>query len=408
MKKRFFYGLIIILFVILAGCSDSEEQSDKTADKASDDETKETTEDNSELTEQLEKELDELDDGLPRDAAEFLLEEFGETANVDSTLVSDDFYILDKREADGKLMRFYEEPRHLVSEIAQYDDDGGETNGLSVNMLGDIEADSETTYIERLKDTKKILDFLFAYSDQEYDIHTVIWSYPIKGHAAMEQYGSISSTIIAERITREQYENEWESVDFDHITMDEIRDMENTPIVDNSLLYPFTDRLDRHDVLGQTYEVNDLSVTLEEAERLDEYDGVSIDEFCAAEDEDRSCNSFIKANFVIKNDRDYDMAGFSTFLFGLSWTMDDGQIQETSPLTDTANGFDFPNLEYDIFLPSGEERAFEVVFADYNDVEHVTINFNNYVFDEVNNTSNDSMGPMDQDLNLSWLLEEIL
>ncbi|MCL7667279.1 hypothetical protein M8375_34995, partial [Klebsiella pneumoniae] len=65
-----------------------------------------------------------------------------------------------------------------MSEIAQYDDDGGETNGLSVNMLGDIEADSETTYIERLKDTKKILDFLFAYSDQEYDIHTVIWSYP--------------------------------------------------------------------------------------------------------------------------------------------------------------------------------------------------------------------------------------
>lgn len=317
-EKRFFYGLIIILFVILAGCSDSEEQSDKTADKASDDETKETTEDNSELTEQLKKELDELDDGLPRDAAEFLLEEFGETANVDSTLVSDDFYILDKREADGKLMRFYEEPRHLVSEIAQYDDDGGETNGLFVNMLGDIEADSETTYIERLKDTKKILDFYLTIVIQEYDIHTVIWSYPIKGHAAMEQYGSISSTIIAERITREQYENEWESVDFDHITMDEIRDMENTPIVDNSLLYPFTDRLDRHDVLGQTYEVNDLSVTLEEAERLDEYDGVSIDEFCAAEDEDRSCNSFIKANFVIKNDRDYDMAGFSTFLFGLS------------------------------------------------------------------------------------------
>lgn len=49
-----------------------------------------------------------------------------------------------------------------------------------------------------------------------------------------------------------------------------------------------------------------------------------------------------------------------------------------------------------------------MVFADYNDVEHVTINFNNYVFDEANNTSNDSMGPMDQDLNLSWLLEEIL
>lgn len=167
MKKDYFTAWILILFVILAGCSDSDEPpSDETVEEAPDEETEETAEDNSEVTEQLEKELDELDDELPRDAAEFLLEEFGETANIDSTLVSDDFYILEKREANDKLMRFYEEPRHLVSEIAQYDDDGGETNGLSVNMLGDIEADSETTYIERLKDTKQILDFLFAYNDQ--------------------------------------------------------------------------------------------------------------------------------------------------------------------------------------------------------------------------------------------------
>jgi len=409
MKKELSYVLMLIIFIIIAGCSDSNEQPEETAEEASGgkaEETEETTEENSELTEQLEKELDELDNGLSRDTAEFLLEEFGETANVDSTLVSDDVYILDKREADGKLLRFYEEPRHLISEIAQYDDDGGETNGLSVNMLGDIEEDAETTYIERLKDTKKILDFLFTYNDQEYDIHTVIWSYPTKGLASREQYESISSTIIAERITREQYENEWESVDFDQITMDEIRDMENAPIVDNSLLYPFTDRLDRHDVLGETYEINGLSVTLEDAERLDEYNGVSIDEFCAADDDNRDCHSFIRTSFVIKNDRDYDMGGFSTLTFGLGWMMDDGQKQETAPLTDTANGFDFPNLEYDIFVPSGEERTFEVVFADYKDVEHLTVNFANYVFDGPG-ASNDSMGPLDQDLNLSWLLEEI-
>lgn len=87
--------------------------------------------------------------------------------------------------------------------------------------------------------------------------------------------------------------------------------------------------------------------------------------------------------------------------------MDDGQAQETVPLTDTANGFDFSNLEYDILVPSGEERSFEVVFADYEDVEHLTINFGNYVFDETGASTN-PMGPIDQDLNLSWLLEDIL
>lgn len=382
MKKFQWLISMILIISLLTACGDNEENSgnEESQNKQEESEQQEDSDIPTDIPEDIFFEASMVED-IVRDTGRFIVEEFGYQSNVNSD-IKDGPNTVGLQEVHGYLGRFYNESSSIRFN----------NNRIEMTLIGELGEDYDDTYLDAMIRTKKLLDFLFTYSSVDLELVSIDWYYPYKLGAADDGYTLYP--VYSTSLSREEYQEGWEDLQTDEMTLENIQ-VQHMIEPKDALIMPFVDDYDRHDKVGEEYDMNGFKATLIDGEYVESINGETAQEYCS---QTRNCETFIRLNFNIKNERDYPITVSADSLIRFPFT--DGEEQGAFMMyPDPIEG-----VETYVELQPGEEAIISPHYPMQGDVEYPGITLSTAHMD----IDRELRTTYDASYIYTWLLEDVI